>query len=123
MQSAEYGRPTCPNAGPPLQLRDEFDDGQVGLARDQGDQAIRDLAVDRGDVAPSPGPRGNVPCLAVPAEHAADGRATNAEQRRDLLVAEVALVEGPDDRFPQLSRSGHSNRRSQFSDHIKRVAG
>ena len=123
MQGTQHRRPTRANACPSSQLRTELGDRQVGLTRDQRDQAPRNLAADRGDVAAALGPRGNVSGFSVPAQHTADGRATNPEERRDLFVAEPALVERPDDRFAQLGRSGHPNRRSQFADHINRIAG
>jgi hypothetical protein len=59
----------------------------------------------------------------MPAQYPTDGRATNPEQIRELFVAEPTLVEGPDDRFAQVRWGSHPNRRSQFADHINRIAG
>jgi hypothetical protein len=123
MQGAQHRRPARADASPALKLCDKLSDGEVRLVRDQCDQAIRDLAPDRRHIAAALGPRGDVSGLAMPAEHTADGCATHAQQRRDLFVAEPALVESPDDRFAKLRRSSHSNRRSQFTDHINRIAG
>ena len=123
MQSTQHRRPARAQASLPLQLAHQLGHGQVGLARDQRDQPLRDLASNRRRVTAAARPRSDGARLAMTAQDAANGRPTNAEQRRDLLVTEPPLVERPDDRFAQLRRSGHSNRRSHFADHLNWIAG